>query len=183
MKKKVLTQEALLNLYPEGETPEVKGEEVVKEQEIPVDEPIKAEESEIETEASEEVPEESVEDLKAQLEIVNRDFEDFKLKATEAEEAVAAEHTEALEKVNAVNEQLKEIVCDQTCRFRIAMNMAKVDLSDMSSENVIKEFRHAEEQFKKLPVGSVVPEPKVEKKETKAEKSSHDVSAMKSLGF
>jgi hypothetical protein len=177
MKKKVLTQDALSALYSEEEAPEVKGDEG-QEQEVKPEDEVAVDASEAIVNAEED----NAEELKAKVEKLERDFDDFKASAAEDAERVTAEHMAAVEQLEAINVQLKTIVADQARRFRLALNLATVDFKDMSSEDVMKEFKHAEEQFKKLPKGSVVPEPTNSNKEAVV-KSSHVVSAFNATGL
>jgi len=67
--------------------------------------------------------------------------------------------------------------------MRTALSLAAVDMDTWTVEAILTEYESVKVPFmEKLPVGSVVPEPKKENMETPVS-SSLDASNVKSLGF
>jgi len=171
--KKILSEAALQAMMTTGDDPVVEPTA-----ETPVVEP-----AVVEPELSETVDEAKIPDpmdaLQAELSEVRANAkvveEDLTAKLAEAEAKVA--------EIEASAEALKTIVAGQVSKMRIGLRFAAVDMSKFSIDALVTEYENTAEAFMKaLPVGSVVPEPKVEKKE-KAVNSSVEASAYKSLGF
>lgn len=174
MKKKAMLSEEALALMLSATEEEAASEETVqaaetKEPEIPeVTEP----------EAADEAP---------AFDAFQKDFDEFKSEAESKITEAEAKVTEAEAKLAEVTEaaaELKSIVADQISKMRLALKLPPVDLSAMSTETVVAEFHNTKESFvKALPVGSVVPEKKEEKKVEMPVATSLDVSKIKTLGF
>jgi hypothetical protein len=179
MKKKVMSEEALkLVLTSEPVVEPVAIEPVVE----PVVEPVEPVVEPVEPEATED-------DTKL-AELVQAEFDDYKVTtdATIAEFKAEAENqvgeVEALTAEHATQlEGLKEIVVGQIAQMRIGLSLAAVDMKEWTVAQVLVEYEAVKEPFiAKLPVGSLIPE----STDTKGENpvvSSLDASNLTALGF
>jgi hypothetical protein len=172
MKKKILSEAALQAMMTAGDEPVVEPTA-----EVPVAEPAVVEPEAAETENEVEIPD-PMEALQAELSEVRE-----AAKTREAEMVANLAEAEAkLTEMEASTQALKDIVAGQVSTMRIGLRFAAVDMSKFSIDALVTEYENTAEAFMKaLPVGSVVPEPKVEK--TSPISSSHDAGSFKALGF
>ena len=181
MKKKILSEAALQAMMATGDEPVVQPTA----EELAELEAKKAEADKLEAEAAAKKAEKKDD--------CDCDCEEETAKAIlelEASQAVNADLTAKLAEAEAKATQievgaeaLKTIVAGQVSKMRIGLRFAAVDMSKFSIDALVTEYENTASAFMKaLPVGSVVPEPKVENKE-KAVNSSVEASAYKSLGF
>jgi len=171
MKKKILSEAALQAMMATGDEPVV---EPTAEDPAVVEPAVVEPEAKVETE---EIPD-PMDALQAELSEVRAEAkavkEDLTTKLAEAE-AKAAE-------IEAGAEALKTIVAGQVSKMRIGLRFPAADMSKFSIDALVTEYENTAESFMRaLPVGSVVPEPKVEK--ANPVQSSHDAGSFKALGF
>ena len=173
MKKKILSEAALQAMMTTGDDPVVEPTA-----ETPAVEPVVVEPEATETVDGAEIPD--------PMDALQAELSEVRANAKAVEEDLTAKIAEAeakLTEMEASTQALKDIVAGQVSKMRIGLRFAAVDMSKFSIDALVTEYENTAEAFMKaLPVGSVVPEPKVEKKE-KAVNSSVEASAYKSLGF
>jgi len=173
MKKKILSEAALQAMMTTGDDPVVEPTA-----ETPAVEPVVVEPEATETVDGAEIPD--------PMDALQAELSEVRANAKAVEEDLTAKIAEAeakLTEMEASTQALKDIVAGQVSKMRIGLRFAAVDMSKFSIDALVTEYENTAEAFMKaLPVGSVVPEPKAEKKE-KAVNSSVEASAYKSLGF
>jgi serine phosphatase RsbU (regulator of sigma subunit) len=168
MKKKAMLSEEALAAMLSAEEGTVASTEVVE-----------ATDSEQPVESKDEIVEEAKDEVPA-FDAYQKDFDEFK---AEAEARLEAAELNASEVIKAADE-LKEIVASQISKMRLALKLPVVDLASMSTETIVAEFHNTKDAFMKaLPVGSVVPEKKEEKKMETPVATSLDASKIATLGF
>jgi len=172
MKKKILSEAALQAMMATDESVEQPTAEQLAEMEATTEVTPEAVEDDKEEDNCEEETAKVILDLEA---------------AQAANADLAGKLAEAEAKASQIEvgaEALKTIVAGQVSKMRIGLRFAAVDMSKFSIDALVTEYENTAESFMKaLPVGSVVPEPKVENKQEKAVNSSVEASAYKSLGF
>lgn len=180
MKKKVVSKEALEAMYAGKKPTEEPAGEPKAEGNL---EPEGKEEIVVEPTGEEEVNfEEKFTALSAEFGALKETSE----KSVAEAEAKLVEATVSTEKLEASVTSLKDIVAGTLSGMRTALDLAEVDVSDMSAETLVKEFKATEEKFlKSLPSGPVVPEVtgKDEEKDSKVINTITDAAAYASLGF
>jgi hypothetical protein len=168
MKKvKILSQDALrallgdeeLDTGNEGEAADSAGEEAAAHDDGVIDDT----ESDVDnTEASDSEAGEEAVNFEAKFAELQKEFDEFKATA-EDNSTILTERLEFVEKsakaAEADSALMKQIVCDQIKRMRLALSMADVDMTSMSAEALASEFKSAKAAFiKAMPVGSVTGE-------------------------
>jgi len=172
MKKKILSEAALQAMMTTGDDPVVEPTA-----ETPAVEPVVVEPEATETVDGAEIPD--------PMDALQAELSEVRANAKAVEEDLTAKIAEAeakLTEMEASTQALKDIVAGQVSKMRIGLRFAAVDMSKFSIDALVTEYENTAEAFMKaLPVGSVVPEPKVEK--TNPISSSHDAGSFKALGF